>query len=51
MYRQMWMHIKMSGTWYAVTLKRVNSQSNAIDIQTDVVHERMPKMYYCVERG
>ena len=42
---------KMSGTWHAVPLKRVNSHSNAIDIQADEVHQRMPNLSYSVERG
>jgi len=40
----------MSGTWYVVPLKRVNSHSNAIDIQADVVHQRMLNLSYRAER-
>ena len=45
------MHSKMSGTWYAVPLKRVNSHSNAVDIQADVVLQRMLNLSYSVETG
>ena len=31
--------------------KRMHSHSNAIDIQADVVHQRMPNLSYSVESG
>ena len=44
------MYSKMPGSWYAVSSRRVNSH-NVIDIQADVVHERMLSLSYSVERG
>ena len=46
----MWMYSKMPGSWYAVSSKRVNSH-NVIDIQADVVHQRISNLSYSVERG
>ena len=40
----------MPESWYAVSSKRVNSH-NVIDIQADVVHQRMSNLPYTVERG
>ena len=45
------MHSKISGTWYAVPLKRVNSHSNAsLGFQADIVHQRKLNLSYSVER-
>jgi len=35
------MYTEMSESWYAVPPKRVNSHSNVINSQADVVHRRM----------
>ena len=43
------MYSKMPGSWYAVLSKTVNSH-NVIDIQADVVHQKMSNLSYSVER-
>ncbi|KAK2185685.1 hypothetical protein NP493_226g02027 [Ridgeia piscesae] len=50
LYRQMRMYSKMPGSWYAVLSKTVNSH-NVIDIQADVVHQKMSNLSYSVERA
>ena len=44
------MYSKMPGSWYAVSSKRVTSQ-NVIDMQADVVHQRLSNLSYSVESG
>ena len=38
------------GSWYTVPSKKVKSHITVIDIQADVVHQRMPNVSYCVQR-